>query len=40
MILNLALPNVERNIIDDIKADTHETMCKILKNYGLIDKVI
>ncbi len=36
-ILNLALPDVDRDIIDDIKADTHEALCKILKEYGLID---
>ena len=34
-ILNLALPNVDKNIIDDIKNDADEALHKLLVNIGL-----
>ncbi len=36
-ILNLSLPDVDRSIIDDIKADADEALHDILVKYKLIE---
>lgn len=35
-ILNMKLPNVDRNIIDDIKSEADDALQEILEKYNLI----
>ncbi|MPN57191.1 hypothetical protein SDC9_204885 [bioreactor metagenome] len=36
-VLNENIPDIDRNTVDDIKADAHEALCNIFKKHKLIE---